>query len=138
MKHKHEELGLRLPEYIALLGVRALLVNGEVDYEPDCIRPRDNSHSFNMNITMRRGLTTASECGTIGCIGGYMALTMGIYDMRMLAIDYDAPLRPLFFPNCSIHWEHITTDMAVDAIDNFLRDGDPHWQRVVEAHSDEL
>lgn len=139
-KHLHETLAITLPELIALLGVKEALhrklfkhdkkftSNAMVDAVGSC-------HVFNMAA---QGDKNAS-CGTIGCIGGYMALAMRTpmryyvdYVNRGGALDrgHSPALHPLFYPPNKFKYAAIKASDAEVAIDRFLN-GEAPWGALV-------
>ena len=77
-----------------------------------------------------------TECGTVACIGGWMAVSMG---MGPSAVDdyvgskdggYGDPLFHLFYPSIGMPWYDITPSMAVKVIDRFLETGEVDWSSV--------
>jgi len=75
------------------------------------------------------------ECGSVGCIGGWMAASMGkSKDEAQDFVNIDSKFGELFFPGGGTsNWEydHITEKHAIKAIDNFLKCGDPKWLQVL-------
>lgn len=142
-----EELKVTKEEYDALQVVRdnlraGVFVHGHSD-------PKNPSRPvFDMNVSC--GLFGfGTICGTVGCIGGWVALVMAgkafvpleverpiTREDRWAADSYvsDASseaLRELYYPSRGINWHEITPEMAAQAIDNFLNAGDPDWGSVV-------
>jgi hypothetical protein len=82
----------------------------------------------------------ASDCGSVGCIGGHMALAHGIsvqgarrYVQRQAQTN--SPLAGLFFPDLTVNhrhpgWRAAASD-AAHAIHNFLTTGAPDWDGVM-------
>lgn len=132
-KHLHEKLGITFQELAALFAVRALLDRQLISFTPDSdIEPEAGEHMFNMNI----GCVT-HHCGSIGCIGGYMGMVMGVDGSHYVASKQDdgllgprAPLRALFYPPNDLRWDTIEPHHAVKAIDNFIKAGDPMWWSI--------
>ena len=88
------------------------------------------------------------NCGTAGCLAGH---TVGLFDdgknhssefVRDIAGELlgltDSESFALFIPNGfqvgSLSYNDLTPEMAADAIENFVKTGDPEdaWQRAVE------
>lgn len=131
-RHRHEELGLTFAEYGALLGTRAMLERGTLEYEAGRDWVEGNKHLFCMNRACR-----VKGCGTVSCIGGTMALIMGMdqdeataYVNKVADGILREALRCLFFPR-GYNYEAVTPDQAVQAIDNYLRTGRPQWASVL-------
>ena len=121
----HEELGMTFAEYGALLGTRELLRSSLMGHGPDGF-PSAREHTFNMNVCC---ITFA--CGSVSCIGGTMALIMGVCvrDIRDYVCSHEV-LRSLFFPS-GFNFNLVTAEQAVAAIDNFLETGAPRWSEVL-------
>lgn len=131
-RHRHEELGLTFAEYGALLGTRAMLAAGALEFEAGADWVEGNKHRFSMNVSCKE-----RDCGTVSCIGGTMALIMGLSWINaskyVLGIANVTTLRDLFFPPGFSHdaYEAVTPEQAVQAIDNYLRTGSPQWDNVL-------
>lgn len=88
---------------------------------------------FNMN----HGCFLKSElyhnvnlCGTVYCIGGFVALHHGMNQKeanRYVMLSCSPALKVLYFPYFNSKWTDITRDHAVQAVENFLKSGDPKW-----------
>lgn len=123
-----KELGLTEKEYEALLRVRAKLADGVMRHVRDPEVAGSTKHSdrpvFSMDIDFRH-----DECGQVGCIGGWMAIEMGLND----AVDFVActgsklPLWRLFHPPVHLDWSDLTPKQAVRAIDRFLTGHEYPW-----------
>jgi hypothetical protein len=133
----HVRRRVRFEELGALLGVRAMLAGGIFPHGST----RDERHrEFNMNIAC-----SSVVCGTTSCIGGTMAIIMGLKPDEATTYvgtlagygNHSQALTNLFFPSIrdgdgwDKGWSDITPDHAVRAIDNWLRDGRPRWRKVV-------
>ena len=74
------------------------------------------------------------ECGTVHCIGGLVAVAMGIRDgndfWQYVNVLSSSALEPLFFPKTVPieTWDSITPQMACKAIDHFLDTGEVEWR----------
>lgn len=78
---------------------------------------------FNMGTV---GLFQSRDCGSIGCIGGWVN-----QELRRHNSDFDFLKAPaLCYPIEVKDWERITPGQAAKAIDNFLKDGNPRWKSV--------
>lgn len=132
-KHLHEKLGITFPQLGVLLGTRELLKMGALTYSTADRRHAENGeHLFNMNIALRNN----SECGSVGCIGGTMAMLMGMNSLNGIKFvhSHDIPgdrLKELFFPKGVHDYSCITPALAVKAINNFLKTGNPSWRKVL-------
>jgi hypothetical protein len=131
VQHLHEKRGITFPEYGALLGTRAMLAAGTLEHGKACHTvPLPHEHQFDMNKSC-----FAYGCGTVSCIGGTMALIMGMSPStaRSYVSNSSETLRDLFYPQDlhSTKWHRITPRQAVKAIDNWLRTGKPMWKNVL-------
>ena len=120
-KHLHDKLGITFVELLTLLGVRDALVRGLLVYkrgvhESAVAYAAGQSHVFNMQFCGRLN----TECGSVGCIGGYMALAMAENMHDYVNVKRSKALVLLFFPPVSVDFGRVTTDQAVTAIDRFL------------------
>jgi len=135
-KHIHERRKITFQEYAALLATRAMLVNATLAWT-NSPRPVPGCHLFNMHT--KGG---ATHCGTVGCIGGTMAMVMGkdpsdyVFDhvgedlgWRLRADTCSKSLSNLFYP-VGDEWDWIKPKVAVKAIDNWLRTGKPGWKKL--------
>jgi hypothetical protein len=132
----HERRKITFAEYGALLGTRAMLVMKALTHT----KKRDvtpHKHQFNMAVQCKLG-----ECGSIGCIGGTMALIMGKSEID--AVEYvgtcnrigtaSKSFKELFFPpSGQDYWEDITPAQSVVAIDNWLKTGKPNWKKAIKS-----
>jgi hypothetical protein len=147
----NEELQITRAERLALLNTRALLRDPFVPLSSDRAE-LGLGVSFNMSAS-----SEIYECGTAMCIGGFMKLFMlgakptskGVYNItpkREELIDKyvlshepfftsrpnsNRPIAKLFYPPDELTpWSNITKEMAIKAIDNFLKTGKPDWMRA--------
>lgn len=140
-----EQLGIEPDELEALCAVRSWLAAGCPEEAKQLNSPWRRT-SFAMEDTI-----DVKPCGTVCCIGGAMAIYLEKTPDE--AHDYvlrgrtDA-LNSLFMgigiqdivhhhtdEGQIIHWNlnHITPQMALHAVTNFLNTGDPQWEAVVIA-----
>lgn len=108
------DLGISQAEYEALQVVRDGLASGEYSHDSD--------NRFDMLVTCKQG-----NCGTVACIGGWVALTMGKNDLQADSYVWDSeygPLAPLYFPKYLASWAAITPDVAARTITTFLDSGE--------------
>ncbi len=78
----------------------------------------------------------ASDCGTVCCIGGHMALSHGISVLGARRyVQNNEPLSVLFFPDRTINFQHpgwrAKAPQAGQAILNLLTTGKPDWDGVM-------
>jgi len=157
----HRQLGITKQEYDALIEVKKLLALEEVIFAEDPDEAELPPNRFNMafEVTIsdnKRGY----DCGTTCCIGGWMKLHMDgplVKDeygrvlvenqyavKKYVQAERSPALHPLFYPmQASLHtwiegysshdvdYEPITAAHAVQAIDNFLKSGDPDWTSIL-------
>jgi len=81
---------------------------------------------------------SASECGSVCCIGGHIALSHGIsVQGARRYVQNSTSLSALFFPDLTINQQHpgwhATGPQAAQAILNFLTTGKPDWDAVMGA-----
>lgn len=102
--------------------------------------------SGKLNVNMAISI---NECGTIACIGGWLAFLHGFefyresddeincYVLKQKRIIYPGstpqrePLYELFYPPERI-MSNIPSSMAADAIECFLLTGSPQWDMVMD------
>lgn len=136
-----EALDIKEKEYNALVSVLGRLERGEIGHK-----------NFDMACPMRSLWTTTTdfdggvlftsrteECGTAGCIGGYVAVEMGVAPARYVyESDKRSGLGRLYFPrdegagrlvDC-IH--SIAPEEGAHALRNFLTTGEPCWDEVLD------
>jgi hypothetical protein len=114
------QLNITQQEYDALLEVRRRLRTGEIGEPGDL----ECSARLNMEETFFTG-----NCGTVGCIAGWMAFAMHV-DIEGL-LDKYFPRGPAPHPLAVLFWNFpprlVPVQEAVGAIDRFLA-GAPPWQ----------
>lgn len=117
------ELGITEEEERALVAVQRQLESGKL--------------AHTVTPTIRRGFNmrwayVKEPCGTISCIGGWMARLMKKRDPDVY-VEYErsSALVPLFFP-AHKDWEMIAAAQAAQAIDNFRKtgDGEEAWRQT--------
>lgn len=133
-KHLHEKLGISFAELGALLGTRTLIERGLLTHlHPFDFFADDRGHYINMGVTCKQN----KHCGSVHCIGGTMALLMGMDPHT--ANDYVAEkefgsrtkgLSALFYPK-DFDYDRITPKQMIAAIDNYLKDGKPRWDTIL-------
>lgn len=153
--HLHEQRKCTFQELGALLGVRELLKRGLVRHSSDPTCPLNGDHTVNMLVASQK-----QDCGSVGCIGGSMAMIMGLDEDAAKAYvgsnchigTASQSFQSLFFPpnefpgteRCSPErcklanghhwWTAIDAGMMIEAIDNWLASGKAHWPKIVRAH----
>lgn len=141
------KLGITTQERKALLTVRNYLQKIPAVKNPNSAEalPREAvaaTARFNMNWAVK-----SYDCGTGGCIGGWMSLSMqGVRLTRRVAVSLEQqevasayvgkqksyPLDGLFYPptSCGIDYDKITPKQAAKQITHFLRTGSANWQQA--------
>ena len=136
-KSEHERLGITFAEFGALLGTGAMLREHNLQHTPVRSVQDKHSHKFNMGMAC-----DVNGCGTVSCIGGTMALIMGMNVREktqayvggvFVSGNHSPALKPLFFPNVrGIEWDAITPAQALKAIANFKKDRKPCWKQIIK------
>lgn len=137
----HTELGISFREWCALFAAWGVLAHGMLPHtKPHKCDAKPGLHLFNMHVSCEAG-----RCGTVGCIGGNMALAMGM-DVHQSAnfVDWSGEHNTrsqgkfyrLFFPRTNdgwlaLNWNKIDGIHAAEAIWNFLRTGQPDWDSII-------
>lgn len=135
----HNALGISFREWSALFATWGVLAHNMLPatrYSPihTKIPPVSGAHLFDMGTAC----AVLGACGTVGCIGGNMALAMGMEEAHAIEFVYwsgskGTPsahrFKDLFFPSPETY-PYIGPEQAAEAIWNFLRTGDPQWQNI--------
>lgn len=118
-----KRIGMSDRELDAHIKVLGMLERGELVHVNDA----PQGERFNMS-----DCGTINECGTVACIGGWVALCLGRKSQRTL-VNYvhsvTGPREELYFP----HFHHpvmphkITPQQAAHALRNYLTTGKPGW-----------
>lgn len=124
----HEELGITFPEWAALFGVALALHDGLIPMHSAKEKDDADKHVFNL-------LTSCApngHCGTVGCIGGYVAMAMGknVDDADHYVHSANGAQRELYFPSTVDRYDRVTPQQAARAICNFLSTGHPNWRNA--------
>lgn len=129
-----KQLEITDAEREALLRVRMKLEKGVyrhcITYRQvgDNRAERTDKPLFNMAVALER-----HECGQVGCIGGWMAVEMGLEDAEGYVGGQDgdgtcsAGLYKLFFPPDTKEWSALSVKQAMRAIDNYLSGSKYPW-----------
>jgi len=131
-----QDLKITEDERSALIKILGMLERGEF-HKNDF---STHEYGFNMNLCVYPlgrnqswGLS-GQKCGTVACIGGWVAMMMGKESTRDI-IEYvhgRNPLRRLYWPNINMgDYTNITTAQAAHAVSNFLTTGNPDWHLAV-------
>jgi len=114
-------------EFGALVKVLGMLERGDlktVEYGPPT-----GPFDFNMSCS---GIS--SECGTVACIGGWVAVLMGRKgdDIARYVNDQesDGVLAPLYWPD-EVGALDATAPQASVALRNYLTHGEPRWDEAM-------
>lgn len=110
----------------ALLKVRDGIRAGEYALVPSVLNYQvpEGKRGFNMGVEC----LNYAGCGTLACIGGWVALELGEDPSEFVqSSHWDTPLNKLFWDSVS---GNETLEDAADAIDNLLETGDPKWSKV--------
>lgn len=137
----HEKLGITFQELGALLGFHAMLKYGVAswhsydattdysDSDAAMMLTRQGQHLFNMGQICK----FTAHCGSLGCIGGHMALLMGVHPRQYTDVDRSPILDKLFYPPHPVdfNYNEITAEDAVGVIECFLATGHVDWSPAV-------
>jgi hypothetical protein len=144
-----EKLGITVEERAALLKVKRFIK--KLHQPQNLISRYDHSMCevespapalFNMNRAVSR-----YNCGTAGCIGGWMFLVLNKVPIKKhiafsqslaeAATDYvskiglqftsKCPLKQLFYPQHMLEYDRITAERAAQEIEKFLTTGHATW-----------
>lgn len=113
------ELGITIKERNGLVKVRDGLANGEYRHVKfDSLgTAKDNGQPlFHMN----HWRATHYDCGTVGCIGGWLETIT-----KTNIEEGESDFKDLFYPYDLGNWDKITPAKAAKAIDNFLNGKQP-------------
>ena len=130
----HEKRHITFAELGALLGTRQLLASGELVQSRN-LQLKLGVHEFHMAEACK-----AADCGSITCIGGTMALIMGmnqsdakLYVGNEVRRGHHSPsLQSLFFQPTNVEWSDVNEPIAVQAIDSWLKTGRVNWFKLVQ------
>lgn len=125
---KPEALGVSRAEWSALAAVLGMLERGELCHGNEAV-----GQAFCMSATFAK-----DDCGTIGCIGGYVAMLMGESSPDDYICQYrdSGALTKLYFPRkpdggLLPTLYQVTTEQAAIALRNFLATGEPDWREAI-------
>jgi hypothetical protein len=137
-KRLHERRGVSFAEIGALLGTRNLIAAGLLEARTATNFYEPGAHLFDIRVSCRNN----DNCGTVSCIGGTMALIMGMdADAARGYVGtrgHSESLQELFYPDIFYEddgeraWDKVTPAVAVKAIDNWLNTGDPAYHTLVD------
>lgn len=130
-----DELKISEEELSAAISVLGMFERGEIVHQTPISNFRDwdaetpiAKRSFNMACS-----GVQADCGTIACIGGWMAVLMGYQGKGINAYvnstRADSTLYPLFWLRTDIR---ITADQAATALRSYLTTGDARWDLAVQ------
>lgn len=101
-----------------------------VDWLEEHGQPR--GQYFNMAIAVSH--SDDKECGTCACIGGWLAMKLGITNPERIEDWVSAAPKPwaqLFYPGHVDSWSAITPQQAAQAIRAFVSGNDNPWEGLV-------
>lgn len=131
-----DELGISCEEYCALHKVKRGLESGEYVHVSPEIMDRESipegKRGFNLSTTCK-----GYSCGTVGCIGGWVAQEMGLsifesgnYVERQQYGSVKG-MKELYYPKMYVgYYGGVTPRQAAQAIGNFLSTGKPNWRNT--------
>jgi hypothetical protein len=123
-----EDLKIEERDHAALIQVLGMLERGELVHE----RTRDKGHSFNPQVPNGFNMEcsgTKTACGTVACIGGWVAYLTGRSNEYVNSLEeLDCSLQELYWGNTN---ERTTPDQAASALRNYLTLGEPRWGEVM-------
>ncbi len=113
-------------EFVALVSVLGMLERSELTHRP-ALDPHGDD-GFNMGT-----VGSKTSCGTVACIGGWVAFLNGksLYEAVQYVYRAHGRLKNLFYPPERFDYDDITTEQAAMAIRNFLTTGAPRWTDVM-------
>jgi hypothetical protein len=145
------ELKMSQEELDALLKVREMLANGQIEHR-DTYAGKLPACGLDMSVPQEK-----HRCGTAMCIGGWVKTFMlgvkpdakGVYHLtdreghevaKYVHRHCDDPDDEGYVPLCTLYypqdtgwdWEDLKPIHGIQAIDNFLATGDADWASVVE------
>lgn len=126
---KPEALGISAQEWRALVSVLGMLERGELVKTDDELPTIPNG--FHMGCEYFE-----TDCGTVGCIGGWAAVIMK-HPCPVEYVDsymFDGPLHKLYweYPGAmSASSRHITPADAAIALRNYLTTGEARWAEAL-------
>lgn len=137
---KAKQLNISNRQYNALIGVIALLKSGKLTYK----------ENYNVDVTVK-GFNlgywfqhTDSDCGSIGCIGGWAEWVdarerkvrwewHGLFPMEMFnkyCDEFHEGLNSLMYPDIA-EYDEVTPQQAAKAVQNYLTTGYPDWEEII-------
>jgi hypothetical protein len=122
------ELGIKSKEFDALFKVLRMLERDElvhVDLTGDTIYSPNMPNAFSMTMWKQE-----TDCGTVGCIGGWAEKVGGVVFIR-----YPGALDRLFYPGSDKVSEgyEATPAQAAIALRSYLTTGEPCWAEAMAA-----
>lgn len=91
--------------------------------------------SFDMGTTLQQHCNLDKECGTVGCIGGWLGMKLGLKEDEasefVSGMSSSQRLHGLFYPsNHNADWSKYKPGHAALAIERYLnKDSDP-WKNI--------
>lgn len=124
------ELGIEELEFGALTKVLGMLERGELIHEP-----RMKGNIFDPQV--QNGFCMAcsgiqTSCGTVACIGGWVAILMGnkgpSINEYVNLVEGSSSLRDLYWGRSR---RNVTPAQAAIALRNYLTHGEPRWEEAL-------
>jgi hypothetical protein len=131
-----DDLCISIAEHGALIQVLGMLERGELIHADTLYGPS----SFNKGLRSFKGLhmgMTGSSCGTVACIGGWVASILGI-DQRDYVNGHGGSngLKDLYLVKqltpFSLPLYKITADQAAIALRSYLTTGNANWDLALK------
>jgi hypothetical protein len=125
-----------MKHHLPYLSAQALGIEAWERDELIALWPRLMEESVLLDMTQ-----AVSDCGSVCCIGGHIALANGISVAGARRYVQDqaqrmSPLASLFYPDLTVNHQHegwrARGPQAARAIVNFLTRGTPDWQEVMQ------
>jgi hypothetical protein len=133
-----KELNVSEQEHAALIDVLGRLERGELKHCTENFFEESYGNYFNMNYTY---LCKQSSCGTMGCIGGWVGVLLGVEPTDYVYAHEgeegyeDTSLADLYFPRDTrgvmLPLDGITAELAAIALRNKLTTGKANWLEVL-------
>lgn len=126
-KSLHERRGVTYQEMGAFLAVKGMLQEKVLTHARDpWVELKAGDHLINMEVTGK-----VKDCGSIGCIGGNMAIVMGRDPDVYVPAQRGCVLGDLFYPPDQYVYKRITAAHMLKAMNNWQRTGKPMWKKVL-------
>lgn len=114
-------------EFEALTRVLGMLERGEL-VDATC-QTRSGEPDIIPNGFCMHWSGTQTDCGTVGCIGGWVAVLMGVNMNDYVNTKFSPNLRELYW--FSAAYNKATVATAAIAVRNYLTHGEPRWAEAL-------